>query len=190
MTRLLLIRHGLPEAGWGSAGSDPGLSDIGRKQAESTAEALRRYGPLDVVSSPMRRCLETASPYAMWRGRAPTVEVRVSEVVSDQAVTHRAAWLRERFPWRPGEQPRLWSSLEPRLRDWRARMLAYVSALKRDTAVFTHFIAINVIAGAAVGAEETIVCRPNHCSITEVGIDGGILSLIRFGDDMAVDDVR
>jgi hypothetical protein len=56
--------------------------------------------------------------------------------------------------------------------------------------VFTHFIGINVIAGAALGAEHTIVCTPDHASITELEVNDGALRLIAFGAEMQVDDVR
>jgi hypothetical protein len=56
--------------------------------------------------------------------------------------------------------------------------------------VFTHFIAINVIVGAALGVEHTIVCTPDHASITEIDIGAGALRLVRHGASMQVDDVR
>lgn len=63
-TRLLLLRHG--ESTWNEAGrwqgrADPALTRRGRSEANQAAEALARMGPWDlVVSSPLRRALETA----------------------------------------------------------------------------------------------------------------------------------
>jgi broad specificity phosphatase PhoE len=62
--------------------------------------------------------------------------------------------------------------------------------IRDDSAVFTHFIAINVIAGAALGVEHTIVCTPDHASITEIEVKEGVLRLVRHGAAMRVDDVR
>jgi len=138
----------------------------------------------------MRRCLETAAPYASWRGLEPQIEPRVSEIVADEGVEDRAAWLQERFPWRDPNKQISWSSLEPRLHAWREQMLGFVRALREDTAVFTHFIAINVIAGAALGVDQTIVCIPDHASITEMEAERGVLRLVRHGAAMQVDDVR
>jgi len=190
MTRLFLIRHGRPEAAWGGAGTDPGLSVEGHQQAADAAGALGAEGALHVVSSPMRRCRETAVPYARLRGVEPAVDQRVSEIVADDGVADRAAWLQARFPWRDPGNVRTWASLEPRLHQWRARMLEFVSSIRADTAVFSHFIAINVMVGAAMRNENTIVCMPDHASITELAVENGMLTLVRLGATMRVDDVR
>lgn len=190
MTRLFLIRHGEPEAAWGGAEDDPGLSDRGRAQALAAADSLLGKGGLAVLSSPMRRCRETAAPYAGRRALVPLIEARVSEVATPAGVGDRRAWLQESFPWRDPAARRLWSELDPGLRAWREDVLAFVGGLDQDFAVFTHFIAINVIAGAALAREETIVCRPDYASITELEVNGGDLRLIRAGAEMSVGEVR
>jgi broad specificity phosphatase PhoE len=189
MTRLFLIRHGEPEAAWGGDDHDPGLSAEGHRQAELAAEALEERGRLKVFSSPMRRCRETAAPYAEGTGRPLTVESRVSEVVSPAGVADRRAWLLENFPWRGGET-RNWSTLAPELHAWRADMLGFVRSLSEDSAVFSHFIAINVIVGAALGRDETIVCKPGYASIAELEVANGELNLVKHGDEMVIGDVR
>jgi len=190
MARLFLIRHGQPAQTWGGADADPGLSDAGHAQARAAAEALAEFGPLQLISSPMLRCRETAAPYASMRAVAPVIEPRISEIVSGEGVSDRAAWLQARFPWRDPNARRAWGSLEPRLQAWRAEMLNYIGAFQYDAVLFSHFIAINVIAGAALGRSETIVCKPAHASITEIEVHDGTLKLVRFGAEMQVDDVR
>lgn len=190
MARVFLIRHGRPAQVWGGSGSDPGLSALGQEQAEAVAARLQRFGDLAVVSSPMLRCRETAAPYTRWRGVAASIEPRVSEIVATEGVEDRGAWLQERFPWRDRIQQRSWSTLEPRLHAWRDDMLGFIRNIREDTAVFTHFIGINVITGAALGVDHTIVCIPDHCSITEIEVEEGALRLIAPGADMQVDDVR
>lgn len=69
-------------------------------------------------------------------------------------------------------------------------MLDYVRGIEQDTAVFTHFIAINVIVGAAMRKEDTIVCKPGHASITELEVSASALKLTAAGAEMQVDDVR
>ncbi len=44
MVRLFLIRHGEPEAAWGGAVDDPGLTEHGRAQAETPAQARASDG--------------------------------------------------------------------------------------------------------------------------------------------------
>ncbi|WP_083913820.1 histidine phosphatase family protein [Nocardia concava] len=69
-TTLVLLRHGetalTPERRFsGSGGSDPALSETGRRQADAVAARLAEYGAVHaVVSSPLRRCRETAEAAA------------------------------------------------------------------------------------------------------------------------------
>ena len=189
MTRLFLIRHGEPEAAWGGAADDPGLSDAGRAQAEGAANELSHLGPLKIWSSPMRRCRETAAPFIVLRSVEPIIERRVSEVASPASVSDRRAWLLENFPWRGGET-RSWSTLAPELHAWRNAMLGFVRGLSEDSAVFSHFIAINVIVGAALGRDETIVCKPGYASITELEVASGALKFVRAGEEMQMGEVR
>ena len=183
MIRLFLIRHGEPEAVWGGGADDPGLSAAGQRQAEAAAEALKERGWLEVFSSPMRRCRETAAPYAGGAGRSFTIEPRVSEVLSPPDAPDRRAWLLENFPWRGGGL-RFWSTLGPELHAWRADMLGFVRGLGQDCAVFTHFIAINVIVGAALRRDETIICKPAYASITELTVERDALTLVSLGEEM------
>lgn len=100
----VLLRHGetalTPEKRFsGSGGTDPELSAAGRRQAEATAAALAARGSIQaVVSSPLRRCRETAQTVAARLG----LEVRIEEGLRE---TDFGAWegltfaeVRERFP--------------------------------------------------------------------------------------------
>lgn len=190
MTRLFLIRHGEPEATWGGAADDPGLSVSGREQAAAASETLVGQGSLAIVSSPMRRCRETAAPFEFRTGLQARVEPRVSEVVAPVGVTDRRSWLRENFPWDNGRPRQRWSAVDPALRAWRDSVVAAMLELRADTAVFSHFIAINAIVGAATGSEDTIVCVPGYASITEIESRDGALHLVRFGESMVQGEVR
>lgn len=190
MARLFLIRHGEPEAAWGGADHDPGLSERGRAQAIAAAEALAREGDLALLTSPLRRCRETAAPYAALVQRTPVVEPRAGEVVAPEGVGDRRAWLLENFPWTDPQSRRTWASRDAALRAWRESVLAFARGVERDAAVFSHFIAINVIVGAALGRDETIACRPGHASIVELAVEADALHLVRLGAEMSSDDVR
>lgn len=181
MTRLFLIRHGEPEAAWGAA-EDPGLSARGRAQAEAAAAALPQG--LAIVSSPMLRCRQTAAPFEARLRAGARIEPRVSEVATPPGLADRRAWLAEAFPWAEGAPGRDWASLAPPLHDWRAGVLAAVRAAEQDAAIFSHFIAINAILGAALGRAETIVFRPGHASITELALEGDTLRVVAFGASM------
>lgn len=94
MTLFYVVQHGEKERLPG----DPGLTDLGRRQADRTALWLRQAGVSAVFSSPMRRALETAGPIASAAG----------------VPVQRDARLRERMNW-DGTQP-----FEKFLADWAA----------------------------------------------------------------------
>ncbi|MFJ7203338.1 bifunctional RNase H/acid phosphatase [Streptomyces sp. NPDC098789] len=100
----VLLRHGetalTPQKRFsGSGGSDPELSAAGRRQAEAVAAALAARGTVQaIVSSPLRRCRETAQAVADRLGLPVTVEEGLRE-------TDFGAWegltfgeVRERYP--------------------------------------------------------------------------------------------
>jgi broad specificity phosphatase PhoE len=190
VTRLFLIRHAEPAASWGGADADPGLSEKGAAQAAAAAEALAGLGDLDLVCSAMLRCRETAAPYEAMRGKTALIEPRVSEVVAPAGVADRPAWLRANFPWGDGVARRRWADADPALRAWRDDVAAAIARLTRDTAVFSHFIALNAIVGVAMESEETIVFRPGHASVTELALSDGRLRVVKLGAEMQSADVR
>ncbi len=189
MTRLFLIRHGEAQAAWGGDDDDPGLSEAGRAQAAGAAEALVSLAPAALVCSPMRRCRETAGAFERLAGRESVIEPRVSEVPTPAGVADRRSWLQDNFPWQGGD-PRDWATLDPGLKGWRDQMLGCVQSTAADTAIFSHFIAINVLVGAAMGRRETIVCKPGYASITELALEAGRLRLVRLGEEMVAGEVR
>lgn len=190
MSRVFLIRHGEPETGWGAGHDDPGLSQRGRAQAEAAATALQALAPARIVTSPLRRCVETAAPFAALSGLTPLVDAAFGEVRTPSGIADRRAWLVENFPWGAGAPSRSWTEASADLCAWRQLVIDAASALQGDVAVFTHFIATNVIVGAALGKRETIVCRPGFASITELSADNGVLSVVRLGEEMNTGDVR
>lgn len=187
MAALFLVRHGEPETNWGGSGADPGLSNRGRAQSLAAAECLATMGPLTLITSPMRRCRETAAPFAEWSRRAPSIEPRVSEVAAPVGVGDRRAWLQQNFPWRSA--PLRWSALHPELHEWRRAVLSAVSSLSGDAVVFSHFVAINVIVGAAMRSADTIVCRPDHASITRLEVGDGRLTLVQLGAQIEIGEI-
>ncbi|MDJ0346574.1 bifunctional RNase H/acid phosphatase [Streptomyces sp. H10-C2] len=80
-TTFVLLRHGetalTPEKRFsGSGGSDPELSEKGRRQAQQAAAAFAARGTVQaVVSSPLARCRQTAEAVATRLG----LEVRIDE---------------------------------------------------------------------------------------------------------------
>jgi broad specificity phosphatase PhoE len=170
-----MIRHGEAAADWGSR-TDPGLSAKGHAQA---AEAVRQIearvsGTIPIVSSPLRRCRETAAPLSTSWNCPPVIETRVSEIPSPMDdLGGRSAWLRT-------IAPRSWPEF-PELMDWRRSVINALASLRQDTVIFSHYIAINVAMGEAIGDERVVCFRPDNASITIFETSGGRLKLLERG---------
>ncbi len=176
MPTIHLVRHGAAAAGFGGH-PDPGLSDLGRAQAEAVATALRGAiaAPILLYSSPLARARETASPLAAHWGVAVAIEPRIGEIPSPTAdIEERGRWLR-------GVMARRWRGLPDELLHWREAMIDWALALDADAVAFCHFVAINILVGAATGTEPLIVFRPDNGSVTRLGTDGGELALLELG---------
>ncbi|MFD9300985.1 bifunctional RNase H/acid phosphatase, partial [Streptomyces goshikiensis] len=163
----VLLRHGetalTPQKRFsGSGGTDPELSPAGRRQAAAVAEALAARGTVQaVVSSPLRRCRETAQAVADRLGLAVVVEDGLRE-------TDFGAWegltfgeVRERFPddlqaWldSPKAAPtgggESFSAVTRRVSATRDRLLAAYAG--RTVLVVTHVTPVKTLVRLALGA--------------------------------------
>jgi broad specificity phosphatase PhoE len=174
MTTIYMVRHGKAAAGF-EGHIDPGLDELGRIQATATAERLAPLGPLPIYSSPLARAQETAKPLAERWHITTVIEPKITEIPSPtNDLTKRAQWLR-------GIMSDRWPNLTPTLRDWRRFMIKRVVDYTQDSIIFCHFIAINVIVGAAHGSDEVITFRPDNGSVTTIEIETGKLKVIALG---------
>ena len=113
--RLVMLRHGQTEYNAGSRMQgqlDTELSDLGRDQAVAAAEVLAKRQPLIIVSSDLRRALDTAVALGERSGMPVLVDTRLREThLGDwQGMTHlevdaaapgaRLAW-RDNARWAP-----------------------------------------------------------------------------------------
>ena len=86
--RLVMLRHGQTEYNAGSRMQgqlDTELSDLGRDQAVAAAEVLAKRQPLVIVSSDLRRALDTAVALGERAGMPVLVDTRLRE-------THLGDW--------------------------------------------------------------------------------------------------
>lgn len=181
--RLHLVRHGRAAAGFGES-HDPGLDEVGRTQAEAVARELAPLGPLPILTSPLKRTRETAAPLAKLWNVQPVVEEAVAEIPSPtDNLQGRVAWLRDFMAgsWRNASMP---------LATWREEVIAALLAIRADTVIFTHYIAINVAAGAALGDDRVVVFSPDNCSVTVLQNEGGVLRLIEKGREAPLTQVN
>ncbi|MEZ5939213.1 MAG: histidine phosphatase family protein [Hyphomonadaceae bacterium] len=174
---IYLVRHGEPESGWGDA-PDPGLSGPGKAQAEAVAQMLAEAGARTAVTSPLARCRQTAAPFERLLETHARLEPSVGEVRTPAGLTDRPAWLRDVMAGS-------WAEAGEALEGWRRRVLAAVEAVPGDTAVFTHFVAINAVVSLLTGDERVLVFRPGHCSVTRLERSGGRLHVAELGAEAA-----
>jgi len=174
MATLFLVRHGRAAAGF-DGHHDPGLDDLGRTQAISTAAILAPLGPLAIYSSPLARARETAIPLSQRWGVEPMIEHRVAEIPSPtDDLQQRALWLREAMQGR-------WRALPGALQQWRTSLIERLLQMPEDSVVFCHYIAINVAVGAAMSDDRLVCFRPDNGSITRIANNDGRLRIIELG---------
>jgi broad specificity phosphatase PhoE len=183
MAILYLVRHGRAAASFGED-ADPGLDALGREQAEAFAQRLSKQTPIAIISSPLARARETAAPLAARWKRVPEIEPAVGEIPSgSKSLAERAAWLRS---FMTGS----WRDAPFELAQWRENVIAALLARQEDAVIFTHYVAINVAAGSALGDDRVAVFSPDNCSVTILEIDGEKLRLVEKGHEAPLTKVN
>lgn len=182
MTRVLMVRHGRAAAGW-NVDPDPPLDELGRAQALAAAADIVPQGHMQILTSPLLRCRQTAFPTsAAWDVEA-VVDPRVGEIPSPEGYTleNRVEWLREAMA---GSWSDVAARSGARYGAYRDSVVNAVAGLRKPTVVFSHFVAINVVIGAATGDDRVVVASLDNCSISEFEVDdAGNISLIRTGGE-------
>ncbi len=189
---LIIVRHGRTEANASGLllGSrvDPGLDDLGCRQAAALAEALA--GADRVVSSPLRRTRETAEAL----GVPVEIDERWIEIdygtfdgtpLADVPAATWAEWRADTsFALSGGESL---ASVGERVRSACTDLAA--EAKERDIVVVTHVSPIKAAVTWALGVDDGTIwrlyCAP--ASITEIGTSGPAPSLRAFNVTAHVD---
>lgn len=184
VTRIYMVRHGRAAAGW-NVDPDPGLDELGRSQALAVAGQLSRLGPLDVVSSPLLRCQQTAFPLATAWKKDVAINPAVGEIPSPEGYT-----LENRVEWLRAAMATTWSDVArdsgQKYADYRQEIARAVASLTSDTVIFSHFIAINAVIGAALGDDRVLIHHLDNCSVSVFETDGsGGLTLLEVGGEDA-----
>jgi broad specificity phosphatase PhoE len=175
---IYLVRHGEAAASWGQS-SDPGLSELGKRQADVSAQSLHGRVPNNVqlISSPLLRARETADPLAAILGQPVLLDDVFREIPAPVPLPQRQVWLRQFMQEQWAEQPE-------GLKAWRAAASQRLLDLSQPAVVFTHFLVINAIVGLVLERAETLCFMPDNASITHLRLAGGGLELVALGDEM------
>jgi len=112
VNRLLVVRHGQTE--WNIAGRIQGSTDIdldgdGKAQAAEAAPELASYGPVRIISSDLRRAVDTARPVAELTGVEIELDKRLRERAYGPWEGLTQGEIAEQFP----EDHRRWRAQEP-----------------------------------------------------------------------------
>ncbi|MEU9101258.1 bifunctional RNase H/acid phosphatase [Streptomyces sp. NPDC048361] len=196
----VLLRHGetalTPAKRFsGSGGTDPELSAVGRGQAERAAAAFAERGTIEVVvSSPLRRCRETAAAVAGRLG----LDVHIEEGLRE---TDFGAWegltfaeVRERHPddldaWlasakaAPTGGGESFAAVARRVAAARDRLIA--AHPRRTVLAVTHVTPIKTLVRLALGAPPESLFRMelSAASISEVAYYGDGNASVRLLND-------
>lgn len=182
VSRVYLVRHGRAAAGW-DTDPDPGLDETGRRQAADTAQQLSTLPPMAVVSSPLRRCRETAS-FLMthWRITDLPIADEVREIPSPPGIP-----MNERVEWLRRAMAGSWGDLGSPYVEFRDSVVSFVATRPVDTVIFSHFIAINAVVGSCLGDDRLVIDSLDNASVTVVdtsprsGDAAGRLQLVERG---------
>ena len=174
MARIYLVRHGEAAVHW-TAAEDAELSTLGHEQAAAVAQTLGPRGPLSIFSSPLRRARATALPLETLWQRPAVVAAAVAEIPT------QGVELAQRSEWLMALAERGWQQADAASQTWRRGVLDFIASIDTDAVVFTHFVAINAIVGAALEQDAVYLFRPANTSITVVETKNGRLRLIEQG---------
>lgn len=174
---IYLIRHGEPAGAYG-AHPNPGLTELGVRQAFTAAETLAKAGAKRAITSPLARSRETAAQFEKLMETHARIETGVGEIITPPGIDDRALWLK-------GVMAGAWTETDAALQAWRANVLAAVAKLPDETAVFSHFIAINAIVGLLTNDDRVVVFRPGHASITKLDRRDSGLRVTELGAEAA-----
>ncbi|MFF0433358.1 histidine phosphatase family protein [Streptomyces sp. NPDC004327] len=200
-TTLLLLRHGetalTPEGRLSGSGADPALSETGRRQAEAAAGRIAGLGPVGaVVSSPLRRCRETAAAAAGRLGLGVGVdeELREADFGAWEGLTF--AEVRERHPreyaaWLaspaavPGGTGETFEAVARRVARVRDGLLARYEG--RTVLVVSHVVPLRTLVRLALGAPHEALFRMEvaAASVSAVTYDGAGTGTVRSLNDTA-----
>ena len=187
MATLYVVRHGRVDPAAHDP-YDPDLSTEGHSQAASVAEELhaRLPGRLPILTSPLRRCRQTAAPLCALWGMEPIVEPRVAEIPGPPPdLLSRAEWIRRSLVADWPEFIALGQSLvdgyHSVLTHWRAGVLEAVLACPHDAIIFSHFVPVNVLTGHATGSDRVACFLPDHASVTIFETNDNEIRLIEKG---------
>ncbi|MFC8126386.1 bifunctional RNase H/acid phosphatase [Streptomyces sp. NPDC057302] len=195
----VLLRHGetalTPQKRFsGSGGTDPSLSDVGREQAERAAAAFAARGTIQaIVTSPLKRCQETAQAVAARVGLDVRIEEGLRETdfgawegltfgeVRSRRPQELNAWLASPDAAPPGGES--FAEVARRVSETRDRLTAEYAG--RTVLLVTHVTPIKTLVRLALGAPPESLFRMelSAASVSTVAYYGDGNASVRLLND-------
>ncbi|CUW39530.1 putative Phosphoglycerate mutase [Magnetospirillum sp. XM-1] len=175
-TLIWLVRHGKSARGFDQA-EDPDLSELGHTQAEAVARQLNIHiQPCAVLASRFLRAQSTAKPLAALWERSVIISPEIDEIPAPTWMT--GVNLPQRRPWLDVMLTESYGALDPTIESWRSSLLGFVSRLSAPTVLFTHYLTINALVGAAMEDLRTVVIDPGYCEVVTLRVNEGRVELL------------
>ncbi|MFC4292586.1 histidine phosphatase family protein [Sphingorhabdus arenilitoris] len=172
--RLILVRHGKPETNGAATLANPPLSDIGRQQADYTAQYLRHEGIDAVIHSGMDRARDTAAPLAKLLSAEMASLTALGEIdryggryanvesIRAQGEHEWQNFLRDPLGYFDVDEQQF-------IQETLAGFASLFQNQRRKTlAIFTHGFPINILLTHALGLDGIANFVPDYCSITRL----------------------
>jgi 2,3-bisphosphoglycerate-dependent phosphoglycerate mutase len=191
---LVLVRHALPvrvDATPDGSPADPGLAELGHRQAARLVDALSQFDVDALYTSPATRARETAAPLADKLGLPLQVEAGVAEFDADHTSYVPVEELRAANDarWHALVQGDL-SQMAVDPVAFRTRVVSGMETIVgrhpgRRVVVFTHSGVVNAYCGHVLGQPRALWFAPDYASVSRIGAarDGrrGVISLNETG---------
>ena len=179
--KIILIRHGEAASSWEKS-ADPGLSDLGKAQAEECSNELSKLKDINsfrLVSSPLSRAKETSKPLSKKINIPVSINPLFAEIPSPGInLSERKEWLQKIFKMKL-------SDLEAPQKKWKNSIIAELENLDKPTIIFSHFMVINIIVSYLKKSDFVVSFYPDNCSMTNLSKNNkGEIELISLGSEL------
>ena len=179
--KIILIRHGEAASSWEES-ADPGLSDLGKAQAEACSNELLKLKNIrtySLISSPLTRAKETSEPLSKEINVPVSINPLFAEIPSPGInLSERKEWLQKIFKMKI-------SDLEMPQKKWKDSIITELKNLDKPTIIFSHFMVINIIVSYLKESDLIVSFYPDNCSITNLSKNSkGEIELIKLGSEL------
>tara|TARA_B100000989_G_scaffold39876_1_gene25306 strand:- start:104 stop:661 length:558 start_codon:yes stop_codon:yes gene_type:complete len=179
--KIILIRHGEAASSWEES-ADPGLSDLGKAQAEACSNELLKLKNIrtySLISSPLTRAKETSEPLSKEINVPVSINPLFAEIPSPGInLSERKEWLQKIFKMKL-------SDLETPQKKWKDAIITELENLDKPTIIFSHFMVINIIVSYLKKSDLIVNFYPDNCSITNLSRDSkGRIELLNLGSEL------